>query len=170
MNKSQRFKNEKYLFRAGFGLVEAVIGIALISVFLVGITAVARFSSRLVFSAESELQATFLLEEGVDAVKGLRDASWTSNIAPLFIDTDYWLQFGGNAWALTPSVKPFIDGRFDRRVKVFTVLRDSSDDIVVSGGTADPNTKKITVSVSWFDRGATTTETASTYISNLFSN
>lgn len=170
MSKFQRFKDKKHLFRAGFGLVEAVIGIALIIVFLVGITAVARFSSRLVFSAELQMQAVFLLEEGVDAVKGLRDTSWTSNVAPLFVDTDYWLQFGGSAWALTSSAQPFIDGRFDRRVKVFTVLRDSSDDIVVSGGTADPNSKKITVSVSWFDRGATTTETASTYISNLFSN
>lgn len=170
MDKFRRFKIKKHFFRAGFGLVEAVIGVALISAFLVGITAVAGFSSRLVFSSESEMQAAFLLEEGADAVKGLRDAGWTSNIAPLFLDTDYWLNFNGSAWILTSSATPFIDNRFDRRIKVFQVLRDANDDIVVSGGTADPNTKKITVSLSWFDRGATTTETVSTYITNLFSN
>lgn len=168
MNTFQRFK--KHFSLAGFGLVEAVVGVAVLGAFLAGIIAVAQFSLRLVASAGAELQAVSLLEEGVDAVRGLRDASWTSGIAPLALNADYWLRFSSVAWTLTSSPQPFIDGRFDRRIQVAQVLRDANDDIVSSGGSIDPNTKKITVSVSWFERGATTTQALSTYITNLFNN
>ncbi|MFY9461907.1 MAG: hypothetical protein WAP51_01760, partial [Candidatus Sungiibacteriota bacterium] len=115
-------------------------------------------------------QAAFLSEEGIEAVKGLRDADWDTKIASLTPDTDHWLVFSGDAWALTSTAQPFADKRFDRRVRISAVGRDSSDDIVGSGGAIDSGTKKITVSVAWFDRGATTTATLSTYITNLFNN
>ena len=98
------------------------------------------------------------------------NAPITPNIAPLALDTDYWLNFSGGVWALTATPRPFIDGRFDRRVRVSAVLRDASDDIVPTGGTTDINSKRITVSVAWLERGTTATSAVSTYIMNLFNN
>ena len=166
---SPRSKKSMPFYR-GFGMIEAVIGMALITIFLFAIAEVGRLGSRLIDSAGFRMQATFLIEEGFDAVRGVRDAGWAANIAPLSLDTDYWLNFSGGVWALTTTPRPFIDGRFDRRVRVSAVLRDSSDDIVTTSGATDTNSKKITVSVAWSDRGATTTSTVSTYIMNLFNN
>ena len=154
----------------GFGLIEAVIGIALITLFLFGIAESGKLASRLIGSSSLARQAAFLSEEGIEAVKGLRDSGWTFNIAPLVLDTDYWLNFSGGVWVLTSTAQPFLDNRFDRRVRISAVGRDSSDDIVVSGGVIDTGTKKVTVSVAWSDRGATTTAILSTYVTNLFNN
>lgn len=154
----------------GFGLIEVVVGVSIIAVFLFVVAEVGRFSFRLVDSSGARLQAAFLLEEGIETVRGLRDAGWDVNIEPLLLDTDYWLRFSSEVWLTTSSPQDLIDSRFDRRVKVFAVGRNSNDDIVDSGGTTDLDTKKVTVSVSWSDRGATTTSTVSTYITNLFNN
>lgn len=157
-------------FSQGFGMIEAVVGTALITIFLFAIAEVGKLGSRLIDSAGFRLQATFLIEEGLDAVRGARDAGWAANIAPLSLDTDYWLNFSGGVWSLTAAPRPFIDGRFDRRVRVSAVLRNTSDDIVTTSGTTDTNSKRIAVSVAWSGRGATTTSTVSTYIMNLFNN
>lgn len=151
-------------------MIEAVVGTALITMFLFGIAEVGKIASRVIDSASLRLQATFILEEGVEAVKGRRDSGWAANIASLTLDNDYWLNFSGGTWTLTSASQPFIDQRFDRSVRISAVRRNSSDDIADTGGTIDPDTKKITVSVAWSERGVTTTATLSTYITNLFGN
>jgi len=160
------------IFRAprGFGLIEVIVGVALITLFLFGVAEVGKLGSRLIDSSGDRLQTAFLLEEGIDALRGIRDTGWSSGIAPLVVDTDYWLVFDGVRWTHSTSSRPFIDGRFDRRFKLSQAQRNASDDIVSSGGTVDPDIRKIAVSVSWQERGATTTMSVSTYITNLFSN
>ncbi len=113
-------------------------------------------------------QASFLAEEGIEAVKFMRDSNWTSNIATLIPGTHYTLTFNGSAWGVT-TVPSFILGRFDRRVTVSNVSRDASGNISESG-TPDPNTKKILVEVSWWKDTATTTSQITTYVSNIFGN
>src|SRR3989344_799861 len=49
-------------------------------------------------------------------------------------------------------------------------LRDSDDNIVSSGGTVDPDTKKINIEIAWQGRGATSTILLSTYLADLFEN
>ncbi|MBI2639427.1 MAG: hypothetical protein HYW90_00845 [Candidatus Sungbacteria bacterium] len=154
----------------GFGLIEVVVGAALVTLFLFGIAEVGKLGSRLVDDAGERLQAAFIIEEGIDAVRGIRDSGWSNGILPLVADTDYWLFFEGTRWTHSTSSRPFIDGKFDRRLQLSQVQRDASDDIVLNGGTNDPNTRKVAVSVSWQERGATTTMSVSTYITNLFNN
>lgn len=171
-DQARNFSISQFLHfsQRGFGMIEAVVGTALITMFLFAIAEVGRLGSRVIDNAGFRLQAAFLIEEGVDVVRGARDAGWAANIAPLALDTDYWLNFSGGVWALTATPRPFIDGRFDRRVRVSAVLRDASDDIVPTGGTTDINSKRITVSVAWLERGTTATSAVSTYIMNLFNN
>ncbi len=102
-------------------------------------------------------------------VKGLRDASWTGNIASQTNDTPYYLDFVNSAWALTTTLL-LIDSKFSRTVTFSAVGRNSSSDIVASGGTSDPNTRKVTVVVSWPLGGITATRSIETYITNIFSN
>ena len=83
--------------------------------------------------------------------------------------TAYYLTWNGSKWATSTS-NVFLDGKFERKVTVANVQRDNtSQDIVLSGGTVDANTKLVTMTVAWSTTpGATTTKTISAYFTNLF--
>lgn len=168
--KIPRFEKFLNFSQCGFGLIEIVVGVALISMFLFGIAEVGKLGSRLVDGAGTRLQAVFLVAEGIDAVRGIRDAGWNTGISPLSDDADYRLVFDGTRWTLSVAPEPLINGLFSRSVRFFQVERGGNDDIVTSGGTVDPDTRKVTVSVSWSERGATSTTSVSTYTTNLFNN
>lgn len=118
-----------------------------------------------------QTQASFLLEEGAEAVKSIRDASWAT-ISGLTLGTNYYMTFntGTNTWSLGTTPLGTIDGLFTRTVVLSGVSRDSNDDIVTSGGTYDDaRTKKVTVSVSWpLSDASTSSKDLSFYISDIF--
>lgn len=154
--------------KSGFGLLEIIIGIALISISVFGITSASAVSLRVMDDALNNVKASFLLEEGVEAVKMLRDTSWSLNIVPLVSGNSNYLNFNGLNWQTT-SLNTFIDDRFERKFVLENVLRDVNYDIAESGA-LDANTKKFTVSVSWQEREGTTTKQISGYITNIFNN
>lgn len=156
--------------RGGFGLPETVIAVGLVAFVLIGLAQAATLATRLVNAADLHTRAGFLAEEGIEAVRALRDTGWSVNIAPLDTTRDYAVVFSENAWRLVSAPQPAVDGRFDRRVRIANVYRDANDNIVPSGGTLDANTKQVTLTVSWSDRGRTASTTIATYLANLFSN
>lgn len=154
--------------KSGFGLLEIIVGIALISISVFGITSASAVSLRAMDDALNNVKASFLLEEGVEAVKMLRDTSWSLNIVPLVSGNSNYLNFNGLNWQTT-SLNTFIDDRFERKFVLENVLRDVNYDIAELGA-LDANTKKFTVSVSWQEREGTTTKQISGYITNIFNN
>lgn len=168
MNKniSNYFCNKN---KKGFSLIEIVIASSIILLIVVSI-----FSSYVVsLSASSKntafLQSAFLAEEGTEALKNMRDWGFAENIASLSNDTTYYLEWLNGHWQAT-TTNIFIDGKFDRSFVLSEVSRDGGNDVVVSGGSVDTGTKKVTVSVSWSDGSATTTKIMESYVSDIFSN
>lgn len=157
-------KNKK----SGFGLMEIIIGVAIISASLFSLAAVSQISLRLAQTSKQNIKAGFLLEEGVEAIKFLRDSGWDANITPLTTGTSYYLNFNGISWEST-GVNNYIDGVFERSFIIEDVYRDANDDIAESGN-PDLNTKKVSVFVSWNTQTGTTTKSISTYITNIFNN
>jgi len=159
-----------YSLSRGFTLVEAVISSAIALVVILGVTSAFTEALRASSNNAAYVQASFLQEEGVEAVRFLRDDSWSVNIATEQVGTPFYLTYNGTTWKAT-STAAYIDGKFLRTVTLDSVNRDNtSQDIVTSGGTLDANTKKVTVTVAWYDRGATTTRNLQTYLTNIFSN
>ncbi len=156
----------------GFGLVETVIGAAIISIILIGLAEVGRFTFRLVDASNFKIRASFLTEEGIEAVRGLRDAGFTAYITPILLDTDYYLSFSSGSWNLATIPSPLVDSAFSRTVRFSAVCRDASDAIANCGTppVTDLNTKKVTVAVGWVDRGKAGTTTIETYITNFHAN
>ncbi len=154
--------------KSGFSLIEVVVGLAIISVSFFAMSSVAASFVRISTTTTHNLQATLLLEESVEALRSIRDAGWTSNIASMTNETWYGLAFSTstNKWATTTAITQ-IDNIYYRRFKTSAVYRDSNDDIA-SSGTLDTGTKKFTVEVYWRARGATSTKTVSTYLTNYF--
>lgn len=149
----------------GFGVVEIIVGASVISIALFGLVSTFQNSLRISRETGRIIEARFLMEEGLEAMRIMRDGGW-SNVGSLATSSPIYLVFSGGTWATT-STQTFIGGTFLRSVVVEDVRRDGNDDIA-SAGSLDPNVKKVTVSVSWFGRSATTTESAATYLVNIF--
>lgn len=154
--------------KAGFTLVEVLVACSIISVSTLSLMHGAQKGITLSSDALSKSQASFLLEEGAEAVKSIRDDSWTtiSNISP---NTPYYLFFNttSNKWELVNS-NLLIDAVFERSITISSVERNSDDDIVSSGGTEDPRTKKVTVNVSWNSSGRQMSKSLSFYLADIF--
>jgi Tfp pilus assembly protein PilV len=150
----------------GFGIAEIIIAVAVVSISVFGLLAVASVSLKTLRMNTNNIKAAFLLEEGMEAVKILRDSGWDENITPLSTGTDYFLTFDGTTWKATTS-NVFVDNLFERKFFLNSVNRDANDDIAVSGA-PDQNTKKATVFVSWLSSSGTTTRSISTYMTKLF--
>ncbi len=154
--------------KKGFGIIEVIVGAAImLSVVLASSNAIAQFLGRSHTTLDS-LKSTYYLEEGIEAVKFLRDQGYTKNIASMSVGTNYYLTFSG-AWA-TSTARSLEDGKFERFFSVEPVSRDGQGRVVESGGTLDPETKKIDMTVLWNSGNATTTRTMSVYLVNIFSN
>lgn len=155
----------------GFTIVEVLLAISIFVLFLVAVAAYYKKILDVSKDTTYHIQAGFLIEEGFEAMKLLRDTSWSANIAPLAAGTKYYLDWNGSTWTTT-TVPQKIEYVFTRSIEASDVYRDGSDNIAASPGTLDAGTKKVKVSVSWTSKGgrATTTDTAETYIMNFTGN
>jgi len=151
--------------KKGIGLIETVVGVAIFLTVVVSILGAYRFLVRFSGVTPQTVKAYYLLEEGAEAARILRDADWDA-FSSLTIGVPYYLVLSGNMWeaTTTPAV---IDGSFHRTMTLSEVYRDGDDDIAPSG-TLDPNTYFVTISVSWVRGGVTATKTISIYLANLF--
>jgi len=154
----------------GFGLIEVVVGAAIMASAFLALAGIARFSLNIIDNANLELRAAFLLSESIEAVKLLRDESWTNKIAALSNGTTYYLTFASGRWSAVTSPPAKIDDLFERTVTFVQVRRDGFDNIVSSGGSVDAGTRKVTASITWSYLGRTYTKSISTYVANLFVN
>ncbi len=146
-------------------LIESVVGIGIALITLVGTMSAFSYLYRASVNNILTVQAAFLEEEGLEAARIMRDNAW-SNISSQTSGASVYLQFNGTTWA-TSTNNTFIDGTFERKVVFTNVYRDANQNIAPTG-TLDANIKKVTVSISWRDHGATTTRSLVTYLANVF--
>ena len=145
------------------GFIETVVGVSIASVVLIGILATFTMYVRNALHLPERVQANFLGEEGLEALRVIRDADWTA-FAALSETTRYLTFSTSTGWSSTETPQ-YIDGML-RSFSVASVSRDAEDDIVETGGTDDPQTKRVDVTVAWQENG-TTTLTLSTYFANI---
>lgn len=149
----------------GISLIEVVIGVSVVFIALISVVTTYNFFLRMAQKNMKVVKVEFLLEEGVEALRSIRDLSW-ENFSGISTDTDHYLTFENGFWVAT-STNTYIDNLFERKFVVNDVYRDGTDNISESG-TLDEGTKKINVSVAWFDFGATSTRSTSIFLTNLF--
>ncbi len=157
--------------KKGITLIEVIVGSSVLLVVLLSLSTVLARLLKASFANTDKIQGTFLAEEGLEAIRMIRDGGWTTNINALSSGTDYFIAFDGTSFkATTTASQAYIDNHFYRKFTLSNVYRDASSYDIASSGTLDTNTKLATVSVSWTKSGATTTETLSTYFTNSFGN
>jgi Tfp pilus assembly protein PilV len=134
--------------KKGFSLVETIVAAAIIiSVVTAGAGA---FQLYLRISRESNerTQAALLTEEAAEALRFYRDMSWDEKIDTLNIGTTYYLYWSDVSYSV--SLSPItVNNAFTVSFVMNTVQRDDlSKDIVSSGGTVDPDTRSVTITIS----------------------
>ena len=167
-SNNMRDHGHRYV-RSGSILVEALVAAALCLAVVVGVISAFTFTLKSALANTAKVQATFLENEGLEAVRILRDNGWTTNVASQTSGTPFYLFWDGTTWVAT-STNIYIDKIFERTVVLQNVNRDGSKNIVSSGGTLVANTRKVTISVSWRFGNATSTQSLSNYLTNIFNN
>ncbi len=158
----------------GFSLVEVVIGAAIMGTSMIAIINAYSYFLRIESFGSKTVAATYLLEEGIEGMRYIRDTGWTAHIASLSTTTTYYLSLTSSAgigtWQATTTRQTY-DNIFVRTINLSDVKRDTITKNISSIGVFDPNIKKITVTVSWLGpSGTTTSRTLSTYLANMNSN
>lgn len=150
----------------GFGIIEIIVAVAVISVALFTIQQVSFLYLKQNIENKKNLKASYYAEEALEAVRSIRDQGWTANIASLTMGANYYPIISSNKWTLTATNPGVIENIYTGQVVIDNVSRDSNDNIVSSGGTDDPNTKKATVTILWEGKSTILT----TYLTNLYNN
>lgn len=127
----------------GATLVEVMVAIALAGVLLPGLATALVTANAGRPATSQQLQAASLLREATEAVRVRREAGW----ANIPTTGTYFPAISGNTWTLTAGSQT-VNG-FTRQIVFSTVQRNSSGQIVASGGTVDPSTIKAVATVSW---------------------
>lgn len=145
MNRALRINKKR-----GVGLVEVIVGSAILAVVLFAFTSSLSLYSRANADATSRSQALYLAEEALEVVRGLRDAGWTAHIATASVDTDYGISFDTESSAWTLVSLPDTVEEFTRTIVFRDVYRDSDDNIVEDTSESyDPDSRILEVDVTW---------------------
>lgn len=133
-------------------IVEILIVITVIIVTLSSLLGVATLSLRISTLIKETVQANNLARETMEVVRNFRDGTiWDTNgLGTLTVGLPYYPQEvtdGQSKWQLVQGEEEIYG--FTRKVIFNNVQRDANDNIVETGGTNDPQSKKATVIVSW---------------------
>ncbi len=148
--------------KSGMSLVEVIIALAITLL----ISSVLVFANLTYFRTSTDsikdIKAIYLTEEGVEVITFLAK-DW-NNLGE--VDVDYYLFWTGLTWVAT-TTENYIDQIYKRKFFTEVVNRDNNNDIVLSGGSPDLNTRKLTVQVAWSDNKSTSTKSISSYLMKL---
>jgi len=130
--------------QAGLSIIEIIIAIALfviISASSVGAVLGSFSTSRL---GDEQNLANAIAAEGIEAVESIRNQDWFN-----LTNGSHGLTLSGSTWIFSGASDIDGSGKFTRVITISDISRDLNGDIVTSGGTVDPNTKKVVSTVSW---------------------
>ena len=135
--QAQNFRNRR---ANGFSLLEVILAVLLFGLVATGLIGSFIYSQQNISANSHRSKALFLAQEGLEAVRNIRDNNYNN-----LIDGTYGLSIQNNQWAFTSQ--PDQNDIFTRSIIISQV---------------EPDIKQITTRIAWFD---TTTELTA-YLSN----
>lgn len=127
----------------GQSLVELLVTIAIASVMIPAVFAGFITTRQGKVQQGERFAATLLMQEAQDVVRIVRDRDWTS----FAVNGTYHPEVLDGRWELVTG--PETIDALTRTITIVNVSRNADGDIVSSGGTVDPSTKLVTITVSW---------------------
>ncbi len=127
----------------GTTLVEVLVAIGLTGIMLPALATAIITSNDARPTATQQLLANGILQEMTAATRSIREQGWSA----ISSDGTYHPVISGSTWTLASG--PLTTGNFTEQIVIGDAERDSSFNLVTSGGTVDTSTKLITETVSW---------------------
>src|SRR3989344_8552784 len=134
---------------AGFLIIEIIVTVSVVMVVLSSILTLYSFIFNNERRESDKLKANLYAEEALEAVDFIARYDWNA-----MADGVWHPVWGSNHWELATSTET-LENRFMRSITISPVQRTSASnghaygEIVTSGGTNDPETKHVTVSLDW---------------------
>lgn len=151
-------RKRRHLFLFGFSLLEVIVATGILVVIASGFTRLALSSFGLDRRAWEDTAAAHYAEEGLEASRSIA----ARNFSEITLGS-HGLNSATGVYAFAGTSNTF--GLYTRVVEVTGVQRNSSDTIVQSGGTDDPDTRLVTSTVTWNPvQGGTHTVKLTTYL------
>lgn len=150
--------------------MEVMVAVAIAVMFFLAIYEMIIFANKITANSLRRVEAVNYAQEGIEAVRTIRDESWSTNLTSIVNDTNYYLAISGGKWTVSQTPAPLLNTMFTRTIKFYEVSRDVDGNIVASGGTVDPKTKRVVSAVSWSERSQNYTVSLETYITNFLDN
>ncbi len=141
-NKKSHYKIKKR--GNGFSLVELVVALGIFAIVSSGVIFVVINSYRTYYGSGDRQVVVQFAQEGLEAVKSIRDNSWQGIVA-VADDNDHGVIKVNGLWQFSGTNNTL--GALTRTIVISNVSRDASGNID-AGVTYDPNTKKVIVTVS----------------------
>jgi Tfp pilus assembly protein PilV len=157
---------KKINFKKGIMLAEILIATFIFSIILGVLITINNLYVASVSSSLKSIKALYLAEEGMEAVRIIRDTNF-ENFKNLTNDQGYYLYFSDSAsstWEATTSISYKNISGVDRWFVLSPVRRSYGKITDNTSGELDENTKKLTVYVSWSDRDKVNEKTLFTYL------
>lgn len=149
-----------------FGLMETIIAMAIILIISATTITTVLQSFSATRLGDEKTESVLYAQEGVEAVRSIRNQGWTTPFLATDCSLGCGLTTGSGYWEFSGTNNTL--GKFTRQITVSPVERDGNGDVVESGGTDDPDTKKVTSTVSWdFTTARSNTTTLVTYLTNF---
>lgn len=127
----------------GFSLIELLFAGALFSIFSWGMIEVLAYSLESDRLGEEMAAASLYATEGIEAVRSLRARDFNA----LVVDDAAGIAKESGEWQLSGDSDT--DGKYQRTIAVAPVNRDGDGNISEGDGSDDPDTRRVTVTVSW---------------------
>ncbi|MDP3998942.1 MAG: type II secretion system protein [bacterium] len=156
---------------SGFSLIEIIVAIGLVAIFLPAVGLILSFSLKSSAQGENYSRAYRLAQEGMEAVIYLKSQNnpawdWLSTPAPTSPLEYYQPQNTGGIWQLggkttAPAPDPL---PFTRKIVIEEVRRCGLNICSDPVAPLDPNSRKITVFVSWPEADQTSEVRVDSYV------
>lgn len=149
----------------GFSVLEVILAVALFMIFSTGaiMTVVQSYNTNRL-GTENTVASQFAAE-GIEAVKSIKNQGYT-NLNTVNDQPRGLLRNVNNVWAFDTDGTSDNLEKYTRTIRIEKVYRLDGN-IVASGGTEDPDTKKVTSTATWnFNSARPETTTLTTYLSD----
>ena len=155
----------------GFAIVEALVSLTIGLVLLLAFQSLIIQIVKVDDVSEDSFLATMFLREVIEASKDLEQSDFSSfpSTCPPSGGSFYHPVINGESWQLAAGQETLLASKYTRYFTVEPVFRDQLDfpnEIVLTGGVCDENTKKIIATIEWNTGSVSRTMTLETYVYN----
>ncbi len=130
----------------GLSVVEIVVAAAIVLIVVTAASQVWQLYFKVTRTSSEKTQSALLTEEVAEYIGTLRNRSWNNLISPLPLNTPIYVRWNGSSYATSTTPIPFKDG-YSVRVTFYELMRNTDQDIVLSGGFADPKSRHMKIEV-----------------------